>query len=625
VTDLNEDNTDTNEGDGDVASDSGVNVFFSEKDIGADHFITPQGFGLISAALKVIPEDFYVNEILKDGSVVELKEVTPAVKQIMTEGVSADTSSSSSNSVAEKSVQDRIDNFKQEIASLSTISFTAEDYSNILALLGGEPSSLPASKQMLTLSSPVTDKAARGMLHQQIRKHFHPLVTSTTSPDQHIILQKASLESLRKDQRRLRAANSEPSHAEFVLKKRNVDTNLCLTELSKLSRIPRKSFSIAGTKDKRAVTTQRVSVRYGSAVELQKRVGSDVLVCGQPDQTMQIGHIRPTNDLVFLGSLKGNRFTLALKGLKRNNVSSPIDLSFWIQKGFFNYYGLQRFGTCEVGTHEVGIALINRDYEKAVELILKPRKGEDERLKEARTEYMTSKDAEVLLSKLPYRCTAERAVVNGLIALKKDATSAQPSSGALWKALSLIPRNTMTMYVHAVQSFVWNHVATARIQYYGADKVIIGDTVQNSHDGAVIHVVSEAEAAKYSMKDVVIAMPGNSVIYPKTELVNENTYEDILKKLGITKGLAQLSETTPRELQLPGAYRSVVVIPEQVKYKLVHYSNSSDILLKNESWESLNDDVSQGDLEALLLSFSLPAGTYATMAIRELLNPGVVL
>lgn len=38
--------------------------------------------------------------------------------------------------------------------------------------------------------------------------------------------------------------------------------------------------------------------------------------------------------------------------------------------GFVNYYGMQRFGTRSIPTHEVGKAIIKEDWAGAVKLIL---------------------------------------------------------------------------------------------------------------------------------------------------------------------------------------------------------------------------------------------------------------
>jgi len=242
-----------------------------------------------------------------------------------------------------------------------------------------------------------------------------------------------------------------------------VDSNHCISERSRITRVPRRSFMIAGTKDKRAITTQKVTVKHGSMVEFQKRCCGPMSF-GQTDQFFEIGDLVQTNSTTFLGNLKGNRFTIVLKCVKKVNENVPLDLSKWCEKGYINYYGAQRFGTAQVGTHQVGVAMINRDYSLAVDLILKLRNGEDERLTEIRQTYVNDGDAQKLLNNLPKRCTAERAVANGLT---KDG-----KKGDLWKVLQLIPRNTLTMYLHALQSLVWNRIASLRIERYGVDKVI---------------------------------------------------------------------------------------------------------------------------------------------------------
>lgn len=44
-------------------------------------------------------------------------------------------------------------------------------------------------------------------------------------------------------------------------------------------------------------------------------------------------------------------------------------------------------------------------------------------------------------------------------------------------ALLQIPRNLRSMYLHAVQSLLWNLAASHRVKEYGIDKVQLGDLV----------------------------------------------------------------------------------------------------------------------------------------------------
>lgn len=48
------------------------------------------------------------------------------------------------------------------------------------------------------------------------------------------------------------------------------------------------------------------------------------------------------------------------------------------EKGFINYFGLQRFGSGGTPTSDVGMAMVKQDWEGAVKLVMTPRMGENE-------------------------------------------------------------------------------------------------------------------------------------------------------------------------------------------------------------------------------------------------------
>lgn len=63
------------------------------------------------------------------------------------------------------------------------------------------------------------------------------------------------------------------------------------------------------------------------------------------------------------------------KASRKSDVLFSQYLFFSRKTGFINYYGLQRFGTGQVATNHVGLALLKRDWAGAAHLILDPRKG----------------------------------------------------------------------------------------------------------------------------------------------------------------------------------------------------------------------------------------------------------
>lgn len=148
--------------------------------------------------------------------------------------------------------------------------------------------------------------------------------------------------------------------------------------------------------------------------------------------------------------------------------------------------GMQRFGTASVPTHAVGLALLRSEWKRAVELILRPRPGEDPSVEAARRAWSDDRDLNRAIALMPRRAVAERALLEAFQVMKSDrnllgALSMVPI-GALDSGYNAhlplkIPRNLRTMYVHAYQSYVWNAIVSVRLKRYGLDAPIVGDLV----------------------------------------------------------------------------------------------------------------------------------------------------
>uniref|UniRef100_A0A8D0HQ68 Pseudouridine synthase 7 n=1 Tax=Sphenodon punctatus TaxID=8508 RepID=A0A8D0HQ68_SPHPU len=275
--------------------------------------------------------------------------------------------------------------------------------------------------------------------------------------------------------------------------------------------------------------------------------------------------------------------------------------------GFINYYGMQRFGTTAVPTYQVGRAILQNNWNEVMDLILKPRPGaENGYLVKCREEWAKTKDPDAALKKLPVKRCVEGQLLRGLsmYGLKNIVT-----------AFGIIPRNNRLMYIHSYQSYVWNNTVSKRIEEYGL-KAVPGDLVLKG--GTAVHI-EETDVDDYTIHDVVMPLPGFDVIYPKHK--SGDAYKEILAvdNLDINNMKHKI-----RDYSLSGAYRKIIIRPQNVSWEVVAYDDPK-IPLFNTDLDKLEGKpppvlATEGKFRALKMEFSLPPSTYATMAIREVLK-----
>lgn len=81
------------------------------------------------------------------------------------------------------------------------------------------------------------------------------------------------------------------------------------------------------------------------------------------------------------------------------------------ERGFINYYGMQRFGTAPIPTHAVGLALLRGEWALAAALLLSERDGEQQDMILSRLLWKEGKAGEAARA-MPRRAVAERAGKN---------------------------------------------------------------------------------------------------------------------------------------------------------------------------------------------------------------------
>lgn len=84
---------------------------------------------------------------------------------------------------------------------------------------------------------------------------------------------------------------------------------------------------------------------------------------------MEVNHFRRCPKRLVPGQLKGNRFILRVRGVSPSAV--PAAMESLQSRGFINYVGMQRFGKGGLRSDQLGLAYLQKNYERCVDLLLR--------------------------------------------------------------------------------------------------------------------------------------------------------------------------------------------------------------------------------------------------------------
>nr|KAG5701897.1 hypothetical protein BaRGS_014962 [Batillaria attramentaria] len=468
-----------------------------------------------------------------------------------------------------------------------------------------------------TVSIPVgDDKQERQKLHQAIKAAFPTFETRTEEKEGQKVITAMHKSSAGRDGRKSGpgqwpASKSKEPFCRFVMYKENKDTMDVISLIAKFLKVKPGLFQYAGTKDRRAKTSQEVTAHKIHPKKLRD-LNSFL-------RNISLGNFRYVDKPLKLGQLAGNRFTIVLRNVLGAEQDLEKGLNSLKTTGFINYFGLQRFGTTTVPTHFIGRALLKENWEEAVDLILRPRPKTSALCEKFRRVWAETKDAQKTLDETESRHSIERTVLRSLCKNPKNFNG----------AIQSLPRNTRMMYVHSYQSFIWNKVASTRIRTYGM-KPVIGDLVlppsaenieEDETESPKVQpvVLDETSLSQYTVYDILLPLPGHDIVYPSNDV--HAWYKSLLEEDGFDINNMQRKQ---KDFSLPGAYRTVVVHPRDMEWQTFQYDDYT-IPLALSDLERLNKEpepvsLPDGKLRAVSVTFTLPSSSYATMALREVLK-----
>jgi len=358
------------------------------------------------------------------------------------------------------------------------------------------------------------------------------------------------------------------------LTKKNWEHQHAIKEIAKRLGVSHRRIGWAGTKDRRAVTTQLISI-YRVPPKMVENVRLK-------DITLEV--VREQNTQLSLGDLQGNRFDIIIRKAASPGLAERVEqITGDVATGIPNYYGIQRFGAVRPVTHLVGERILAGDYEGAVlTYIQKTFPLETETARQVRTEFGTTRDSEAALRKFPVSLGYERAMLQYL----------HNNPGDYAGALQELPQKLLSMFVSAFQSYLFNEGLSRRIeQGHSLLEPLPGDRLLFTNGKEdVVSSKNRQTAAQHISRGrcgIAIFMPGKDRFIPSSD--SEHYMNGLLDERGIgAENFLQASAFV--RTKFGGALRPI----------------------------SLHTNVGTGvEDTSVRLQFTLPPGHYATTVARE--------
>ncbi len=379
------------------------------------------------------------------------------------------------------------------------------------------------------------------------------------------------------------------AHAAAFVELRNWETNRFAMQAAQALNLHREQVAFAGMKDKRAVTQQWFTFKCPVA---------DLARLGVLGDDVKILRSYATRKAHFTGAHEGNQFVLRVRDSTRDRaaVAGAVE-AIRANQGVPNFFGPQRFGGhFRPLTHLVGKALVEGDLEEAVRLYVgHPMPTERTEAQAARKVYEETRDPAKALDLFPHQLDPERAILRRLVARPGD-----------WRhAIQAHPHNLLQLFVHAWQSYLFNHIVSARVAAgLGLATAHPGDRVMGVDDDGVRSALVTATSRERVQRELDLgratltaALPGLTA--PLAEGEPGEVERDVLDSLGVE--LADFRVRELPEVASDGRRRGILQPVRDLAVAWVPGDGGEDPVF----------------------SFSLGKGSYATVVLREFMKAGV--
>jgi len=357
----------------------------------------------------------------------------------------------------------------------------------------------------------------------------------------------------------------------FLLKKSSLSTLQVVRFLSKLLKIKPSDIGFAGLKDRFAVTSQYITVPSDADIPDKlcfinkggKWLKAESVDFGR-EQGFCIERVGFTDQKLQLGDNSGNRFVIKMRKMyKEQRKIFYHNLEIVKKYGCANYFGEQRFGSVKGRNDFIFLYLLKGNMEYALKT------------------YFSIKGSLKQWGnwELFYRDLRGR-----LEDYEKDLILGLKRGLSFEKAIRILPKNVRLMFNFAFQSFLWNEYLRRYIESKYPFKRV------NFIHSWKLNFYLEVYDIEY-LKNLEIPYTGRD--YPVNDSLLKDIIGQIIDKFGIEE------EDFGREVAginvLTDGLRKAVFFPEDFK-------------------------IAGKTKDSITVSFFLPAGSYATILLRNLLS-----
>lgn len=362
---------------------------------------------------------------------------------------------------------------------------------------------------------------------------------------------------------------SSGTFAVYRLEKSGWNTVDAIREISKDLNIPSRLFSYGGKKDRHAQTVQFVAIEHPRIKDFT-RGSLRLSFVGFMDRPMG-------PDLI-----ESNRFEIVLRRmtvLQIDQVKSEIE--HVKAHGFVNYFDDQRFGSYDIHQGFLAEKLLLGHLNGAVKILLTSIYSGDPASEKKRRAFFLEhwKDWKACLSHAETQFE------------KFAFLELQKGEKSNLAVLNRVPKDDLSMYFSAFQSYLWNEVARMYIKENIKDGLF---SVKGFAGDYLFYRKISNELSRLFFSTLIPTAAHNTKM-PDEQ--SANIYAEVLRLRSIQKPM--FNKLKIRRAFFKSNDRSLVVLP-------VEFSADSF------------DDEAYVQEKKVILKFILPRGSYATMLIKRL-------